>query len=190
MHIFSFVFSILIIAFLIQFQLIWPAESYLLENLDVGSVSLLFIPHGIKAISVVIGGLPALFAIALAHFATDMFLSLPIERALWSAFSGSIVMLLPLLVFNFLMGRQLLSSISLNDDYRLSMVRLVIAVALVSSMLNGLLNAVYHEGDGVSLLAFRYVLGDMLGTLLALAILMIFRKSVLRYVSRKAGIVD
>ncbi|MEY3038474.1 MAG: hypothetical protein RL143_1041, partial [Pseudomonadota bacterium] len=53
-----------------------------------------------------------------------------------------------------------------------------------------LINAVYHEGSGVSLLAFRYVLGDMLGTLLALAILMIFRKSVLRYVSRKAGIVD
>lgn len=190
MHIFSFVFSVLIIAFLIQFQLIWPAESYLLENLDVGSVSLLFIPHGIKAIAVVIGGLPALFAIALAHFATDMFLSLPIERALWSAFSGAIVMALPLFVFNFVMGRKLLSSISLSDDYRLSMVRLVLAVALVSSMLNGIINAVYHENSGVSLLAFRYVLGDMLGTLVALLILMLFRKSVLRFVSRRAGILD
>ena len=183
MALFAIVYILLMSAFLLQFQVIWPLESWVLGAFPATSVSLMFLPHGIKAVVAVLGGGPALLAIAAAHFTTDLLLSLSLDRALYSALSGSLIMLIPLAMFNFMTSRKLLSGITLNNDMNTSVVRVVIMIALVASLLNGLINATVHEDQKISLLAFKYLLGDMVGTILSLTLLLVLRRPIMRYLS-------
>ena len=179
MALFLIVYVFLMFAFLIQFQIVWPLESWLLGAFPQASVSLLFLPHGIKAIVAVLGGVPALLGIAAAHFTTDLLLSLNLDRAVYSAFSGSIIMLLPLVMFNFMTHRKLFSGLPLNDDSNTHLFRVVLVVALVASLLNGVINSAVKDDQTITFLAFKYVFGDMAGTLLAFGLLMLLRRHIM-----------
>ena len=105
-------YVILMVSMLLQFQVIWPAEAVLLSNWSEGPASLLFLPHGIKALLIVLVGPFAVLPIALAHLTTDITIGVDVSRLLFSAVVSSAVMLIPVLMFNYVSQRPLFS------DYR------------------------------------------------------------------------
>jgi hypothetical protein len=63
---------LMLLAMLLQFQVIWKIESSLMEYSPVAVASLMFVPHGIRAIAAVLSGAGAFAPIFLAHRITDL----------------------------------------------------------------------------------------------------------------------
>lgn len=163
-----FGYLILMVSMLLQFKFIWPAEAVLLSQWSEGPASLLFLPHGIKALLIVLVGPIAVLPIALAHLTTDALIGVDAGRILFSAFVSSAVMLIPMLMFNYVSRRPLLSGV-MRSGFSLSHVtRLTFSVGLIAALLNALTNAAWYSESGITLLAFRYLTGDLLGILVAI----------------------
>lgn len=163
-----FGYLILMVSMLLQFQFIWPAEAVLLSHWSEGPASLLFLPHGIKALLIVLVGPIAVVPIALAHLTTDIIIGVESGRVIFSILIGSGVMLVPMLMFNYVSQRPLFSGV-LGAGFSLTqMTRLTFSVGLIAALLNALTNAAWYSDSGVTLLAFRYLTGDLLGILVAL----------------------
>lgn len=163
-----FGYLILMVSMLLQFLFIWPAEAVLLSHWSEGPASLLFLPHGIKALLIVLVGPIAVVPIALAHLTTDIIIGVESGRVIFSILIGSGVMLVPMLMFNYVSQRPLFSGV-LGAGFSLTqMTRLTFSVGLIAALLNALTNAAWYSDSGVTLLAFRYLTGDLLGILVAL----------------------
>lgn len=161
-------YLILMVSMLLQFQVIWPAEAMLLSHWSEGPASLLFLPHGIKALLIVLVGPIAFLPIALAHLTTDIVIGVDSSRLIFSAVVSSAVMLIPMMMFNYVSQRPLLSGV-LGSGFSLAqMTRLTFSVGLIAALLNALTNAAWYSDSGITLLAFRYLTGDLLGILVAL----------------------
>lgn len=161
-------YLILMVSMLLQFQVIWPAEAMLLSHWSEGPASLLFLPHGIKALLIVLVGPIAFFPIALAHLTTDLIISVEATRVIFSTVLSSVVMFIPMLMFNYVSQRPLLSGV-LGARYSLAQIsRLTFSVGLIAALLNALANAAWYSDSGITLLAFRYLTGDLLGILVVL----------------------
>ncbi len=161
-------YAVLMFSMLLQFQIIWPAEAILLSHWSEGPASLLFLPHGIKALLIVLVGPIAVLPIALAHLTTDMLIGVDVDRIFFSAFISSVVMLIPVLMFNYVSQRSLFSGV-MGFGFSLPQVgRLTFSIGLIAAILNALANAAWYSDSGITLLAFRYLTGDLLGILVAL----------------------
>lgn len=161
-------YVILMVSMLLQFQVIWPAEAVLLSHWSEGPASLLFLPHGIKALLIVLVGPIAVLPIALAHLTTDIAIGVDASRLLFSAVVSSAVMLIPMLMFNYVSQRPLFSGV-LGLGFSLPQItRLTFSVGLIAALVNALANAAWYSESGITLLAFRYITGDLLGILVAL----------------------
>ncbi|HSG03137.1 MAG TPA: hypothetical protein VLA39_05325, partial [Marinobacterium sp.] len=68
--------AILLLFMLLQFNVIWPLESQLLEYSPIAVASLLFLPHGVKAICVVLAGARAIIPLFFVHLITDLAIGL------------------------------------------------------------------------------------------------------------------
>ena len=158
----------LMVSMLLQFQFIWPAEAVLLSHWSEGPASLLFLPHGIKALLIVLVGPIAVLPIALSHLTTDIVIGVDGSRLIFSAVVSSAVMLIPMMMFNYVSQRPLFSGV-LGSGFSLTqMTRLTFSVGLIAALLNALANAAWFSESGITLLAFRYLTGDLLGILVAL----------------------
>ena len=176
-------YLLIMVSMLLQFQFIWPAEAVLLSNWSEGPASLLFLPHGVKALLIVLFGPVVSIAIALAHLSTDLLVGVEGERLLFSFSVSTLVLLIPMLMFNYVSQRPLLSGVLGSDKGLVSYAqvsRLVFSVALIAALMNALLNAAWYSESGVSLLAFRYILGDILGALTTLVVWLIGSKWLLK----------
>jgi len=161
-------YLLLMVSMLLQFQLFWPAEAVLLSHWSEGPASLLFLPHGIKALLIVLVGPIAFLPIALAHLTTDIVIGVDGSRIIFSAVVSSAVMLIPMMMFNYVSQRPLFAGV-LGSGFSLTqMTRLSFSVGLIAALLNALANAAWYSGSGITLLAFRYLTGDLLGILVAL----------------------
>jgi len=104
-------YLLLMVSMLLQFQLIWPAEAVLLSHWSEGPASLLFLPHGIKALLIVLVGPIAFLPIALAHLTTDIVIGVDGSRIIFSAVVSSAVMLIPMMMFNYVSQRPLFAGV-------------------------------------------------------------------------------
>ena len=161
-------YLILMVSMLLQYQVIWPAEAVLLSQWSEGPASLLFLPHGIKALLIILLGPIAVLPIALAHLTTDIVIGVDASRLIFSAVVSSAVMLIPMLMFNYVSQRPTFSGV-LGSGFSLSRVtRLTFSVGLIAALLNALANAAWYSESGITLLAFRYLTGDLLGILVSI----------------------
>jgi hypothetical protein len=72
------------------------------------------------------------------------------------------------MMFNYVSQRPLFSGV-LGSGFSLTqMTRLTFSVGLIAALLNALVNAAWFSESGITLLAFRYLTGDLLGILVAL----------------------
>lgn len=141
--------------------------------------SLLFLPHGIRSIMIVLSGAKAFLPLFFAHLITDLSLGLTLAGGLKSGIAIVPVMALPLVLINFLSNKAPFEPLAHGNTANLSLFRLVIVVGAVSSLLNGIIGAYRYQKNPDALVAFKYFTGDMLGVVLVLGILLALKKPLL-----------
>lgn len=175
-----FLLAILLLAMLLQFQIVWDIESKLLDYSPVVVASILFIPHGVKAIMVVLSGAKAIVPIFLAHFVTDLAIGLGALGGVLSGAAAVASMMLPLVLINFVTHKRVFAPLANEGEENFSLFRLVIFTAVVSSLLNSIIGALRYGNSPVDLTAFKFFTGDVGGTLFVLALLILLKKPLIK----------
>lgn len=165
------VLSFLLFTMLLQLQVIWPVESTLQQHSAIAVGSLLYLPHGAKAICAVLSGTKAIIPLFLLHFITDLFIDMTLTHAIMSGVVSVVTLMTPVVLINFLSNKPLFESLASGITKNLSLMRLVLFVATVASILNSLFAVIRYEELQIQLIAFKYFIGDLLGTLVLLALL-------------------
>lgn len=176
--------SVLLLSMLIQFQIIWPIESELLSYSPIEVASLFFLPHGLKAICIVLIGARAIVPIFMMHFITDLAIGWALNIALLTGVVAVFVMTLPLILINFLSHKPALEPLTLGSTKDLSLFRLVVVVAIIASLLNGAIGAIRYQDSPLDLVAFRFFTGDIIGTIAVLGILLWLKRPLMSVANR------
>jgi len=171
-------YLVLMLAFMVQINVIFPLEQMIVSSGVVNLVSLLFIPFGFKVIFAAFGGASAILPIFFAHATMDLYFgrSLP-EVALYGVI-GAFVVFFPLVLMNFSRERPLLARLDLAAG-NINIARIVVVLAVIATILNSVIHATIHQGLQINLLAFRFVAGDLGGTLFVLLGLVLLKRQLI-----------
>jgi len=173
--------------FAFQFEVLQPLEKALLGKGQIHFVDWLFLPHGLKVIFVVLLGASVLWGIFPVQLvAMWFFLGTSFETALVYAVIATSGLWLSLALLNFPAGRPLNKGFSSGEDTSFRLFRAVILIALITSLVTALgMTAWYASVDGEWVFPFKFLIGDMLGTLVIFTILVAVRKPILNTVKFK-----
>ena len=177
-------FVLLSIGLVIQYEVIFPLESYLLPA---SAASIFYIPHGIKTIMVVLSGYRALLPIFTAHLLAYVVWAVPTPSIALDALVSTLVMFVPLVIWNFNRMTPLLAPLPIADDSKVVLFRVVLAVAFVASLFNALFHTLLFTDEPVGLLSLRFMLGDLLGTVCVLVLLMLAKKRLVSLLNKQAS---
>jgi hypothetical protein len=179
--------GLLLAVFAFQFEFLQPIEMALLGKGQIHFVDWLFLPHGLKVIFVVLLGASVLWGVFPVQLAAMwFFLGTSFETALVYAIVATSGLWVSLVLLNFPAGRPLNKGFSSGEDTSFRLFRAVILIALITSLITALgMSAWYASIDGVWVFPVKFLIGDMLGTLVILTILVAVRKPILNTVKFK-----
>ena len=182
-----FLAALLLMLFAFQFEVLQPLEKALLGKGQIHFVDWLFLPHGLKVILVVLLGASVLWGIFPVQLvAMWFFLGTSFETALVYAVIATSGLWVSLALLNLPAGRPLNKGFTSGEDTSFRLFRAVILIALITSLVTALgMTAWYASVDGEWVFPFKFLIGDMLGTLVILAILVAVRKPILNTVKFK-----
>ena len=182
-----FLAALLLILFAFQFDVLQPLEKELMGEGQIHFADWLFLPHGLKVIFVVILGASVLWGIFPVQLvAMWFFLDTSFETALVYAVIATSGLWVSLALLNFSAGRPLNKGFSSGEDTSFRLFRAVVLIALITSLITALgMSTWYASIDGVWVFPFKFLIGDMLGTLVILTILVAVRKPILNTVKFK-----
>jgi hypothetical protein len=170
---------LLLAAFLIQYQVMFPIESLFIDPASSSIVSFVFLPHGVKTILLALTGPAAIIPVFLSQLISDLVLGHTLNYSVISSFESVIALIIPLMLLNYMTNNRTLASLRLDMDYNLSLIRIVLALAVMQGLINSLIRSVIHEQSGLSLLSFRYLSGDIVGTILVLGLVILLRRHII-----------
>jgi len=179
--------GLLLAVFAFQFEVLQPIEKALLGEGQIHFMDWLFLPHGLKVIFVVLLGASVLWGVFPVQLAAMwFFLGTSFETALVDAIVATGGLWVSLILLNFPAGRSLNKGFASGEDTSFRLFRAVILIALITSLITALgMSAWYASIDGVWVFPFKFLIGDMLGTLVNLTILVAVRKPILNTVKFK-----
>lgn len=182
-----FLAGLLLAVFAFQFEVLQPIEEALLGKGQIHFVDWLFLPHGLKVIFVVLLGTSILWGVFPVQLAAMwFFLGTSFETAFVYAIVATSGLWVSLALLNFPAGRPLNKGFSSGEDTSFRLFRAVILIALITSLITALgMSAWYASIDRVWVFPFKFIIGDMLGTLVILTILVAVRKPILNTVKFK-----
>lgn len=183
-------YLILLASLAVQFLLLSPLEVSLFDDSAVKIASFMFLPHGVKVICAAFAGRSAFVPIFFAHVTTDFFLDKSFVDASFSGIVGVLSVAVPLIIFNYLSERPLLERPATDRLKTIYFFRFILAYGLISSLINSLLRSSWHIASGldvVNSIALRFIVGDMLGTLFALLVLLALKNTLLALGKRIVG---
>ena len=155
---YNFQFNILtalayIVLFIFQQHFIFPLQQQFF-NFGVLSGSLLFLPHGVRVLSVLLGGIWILPGLLIGHLVTAIY---HLEILNYTeVFLRAILSLLSIYLPYYLLN---LKNISLRN---------IFILAILSSLLNSIFQSLYLQISMINLnpyLIFSFLIGDLLGSL-------------------------
>src|SRR6056300_217313 len=167
--------------FAFQFEVLQSIEKALLGEGQIHFVDWLFLPHGLKVIFVVLLGASVLWGVFPVQLAAMLFfLGTSFETALVYAIVATAGLWVSLILLNFPAGRSLNKGFASGEDTLFRLFRAVILIALITSLITALgMSTWYASIDGVWVFPFKFLIGDILGTLVILTILVAVRKPIL-----------
>ncbi len=182
-----FLAALLLILFAFQFEVLQPLEKQLLGKGQIHFVDWLFLPHGLKVIFVVLLGTSILWGVFPVQLAAMwFFLGTSFETAFVYAIVATSGLWVSLALLNLPAGRPLNKGFASGEDTSFRLFRAVILIALITSLITALgMSAWYASIDGVWVFPVKFLIGDMLGTLVILTILVAVRKPILNTVKFK-----
>lgn len=170
-------FVLLALSLTVQYEVVFPLEAYLLPA---SGASILYLPHGLKAIAVVLAGYRALLPIFSAHLLAYIIWSVPTPSIVLDAAVSTLVMFIPLVVWNFNRMSSLFSAIPIADESKVALFRLVMAVSFVATLFNALLHTLIFTEESIGWLSFRFIVGDLLGTVVVLSLLLMLKSTLVK----------
>ena len=170
-------FILLTLTLMLQYKIVLPVETAITE---MGGASLMFLPHGMKAVLVVVCGPSALLPIFFSHLITDLYNGMTISEALMAGPINVLTFLVPLALVSYLGNSSSLTKLTLGSTSNLSLFRVVFVVAFIASLINSMFGALRYSDSGIDLMAFRFVVGDMIGTIMLLILLMILKSKIIQ----------
>ena len=179
--------GLLLAVFAFQFEVLQPIEKALLGKGQIHFVDWLFLPHGLKVIFVVLLGASILWGVFPVQLAAMwFFLGTSFETALVYAIVATGGLWVSLILLNFPAGRSLNKGFASGEDTSFRLFRAVILIALITSLITSLGMSAWHASiDEVWVFPFKFIIGDMLGALVILTILVAVRKPILNTVKFK-----
>ena len=166
----TIVLALYVLSFQLVTYLIDPVQRSFLQT---GYASLLFLPHGIRVLTVVLYGVRAgftylLVASSLLLFLTDEGIKTELTVLLQTIFSAGCVPI-AMLLLRFAFGQD---SMSL-DNVTPKTWRAILLLIVISSLVNGVMQtAAIQLGDtgvGDVILSLKYIVGDILGSVAVFA---------------------
>lgn len=170
----------------IQNNLVYPLEVSLLQDHLVNLVSLVYLPHGVKVICAILAGPRAIMPIFVANMFGFLSFGLTPAEAAANSFISTFCVFLPLVLFNYLKEYPLLSAPPISQSTSINLFRTVMVLAFMATLINAISRSTLYAENGFDLLAFRYVFGDMVGTIVILVLLLVLKKVLItagRYIS-------
>ena len=178
---------LLLALFAFQFEVLQPVEKQLFGDGQIHFVDWLFLPHGLKVILVVILGSSVLWGVFPVQLAAMwLFLGTSFETALVYTSVATSGLWVGLALLNIPADRPLGKGFAGGDDTTFRLFRAVILIAFITSLITGLgMSTWYASIDGEWVFPFKFLIGDMLGALVVLAILVAVRKPIFNAVKFK-----
>ena len=174
-------FVVLFLRFQVQTFLSYPVESLLRPDDYVNFASLVFIPHGIKIILVMLIGPIVWPVIYLAHFFSGLIYSGDFTASLFTSGFGTFAVVVPAVLLNASLKRSIWAAPVFYRDINISIIWTYISLSVMGSFFNSLLNAMYF-GIHDLLLPYLYFSGDVFGSLVVFGILLsVVRPILLKY---------
>ena len=164
-------FLVLFLGFQFQTFLIYPIESLLRPDDNVNFASLVFIPHGIKIILVMLIGPVIWPVIYLAHFLSGLIYSGDFIASIFTSGFGTFAVVVPAVLLNASLKRSIWAAPVFYRDINISIIWTYISLSVMGSFFNSLLNAMYF-GIHDPLLPYLYFSGDVFGSLVVFVILL------------------
>ena len=164
-------FLVLFCGFQIQTFLIYPIESQLRPDDYVNFASLVFIPHGIKVILIMLIGPIVWPVIYLAHLFSGLIYSGNFITSLFTSGFGTLAVVVPAVLLNASLKRSIWAAPVFYRDINISIIWTYISLSVTASFFNSLLNAMYF-GIRDLLLPYLYFSGDVFGSLVVFVILL------------------
>lgn len=172
-NILSYIIAFLVLFFGFQFQtfLIYPIESQLRPDGYVNFASLVFIPHGIKIILVMLIGPIVWPVIYLAHLFSGLIYSGDFTTSLFTSGFGTFAIVVPAVLLNASLKRSIWAAPVFYRDINISIIWTYISLSVMGSFFNSLLNAMYFGIDDL-LLPYLYFSGDVFGSIVVFALVL------------------
>ncbi len=164
-------FLVLFFGFQIQTFLIYPIESQLRPDDYVNFASLVFIPHGMKIILVMLIGPIVWPVIYLAQILSGLIYSGDWFNSLVSSGFGTLAVVIPAVLLNASLKRSIWAAPVFYRDINISIIWTYISLSVMASFFNSLLHAM-HFGIDDLLLPYLYFSGDVFGSLVVFVILL------------------
>ena len=180
------VFTALILAFVVQIHVIFPFERTFVPDKIVEVVSLLFLPFGLKIIFAALTGSQALVPIFLSHAIGRVYFGEGMGEAFFTALVAVAVLYLPIIILNFVRERPALAKIDLAEN-NINIFRYILALAFSASVLNAFFHSMIYQSLNIDLLAFRFVVGDLGGTIVVLLFLLLAKEPIVRFMYKLQG---
>jgi len=177
---------ILVAAFAFQFKVINPVENELFPSIDLRHASLLFIPHGLKILIAYLLGVVALPAIFFAQLIAGFYIlgAAPVDALVGASF-GTIAVGGSVAMINFLFKNKWYEGVALHDNGGIGTFRAFIIAVIISTFINSLLHSAYYHVESTIMLPFRYLFGDIMGSILIFTLVMLLRRQILSFIARR-----
>ena len=134
---------------------------------------------------VVLSGYRALLPIFTAHLLAYVIWAVPTPSIALDALVSTLVVFIPLVIWNFNRLAPLFAPLPIADESKVVLFRIVLAVAFVSSLFNALLHTLLFDDEPIGLLSFRFMTGDMLGTLFVLTLLLLVKRRLVNLMKKR-----
>ena len=170
-----YAFGLMFLGYVFQKLAVFPLETVLRFNASVELYSLVYLPHGLKSLVVMLTGSIGLVAVLFAQLAGGVLIyGSDVVRGAEASVLVSICFLLTLVLLNQRRGAPLLAPLFRYNDSRVNFYSAV-GLGLGASLLNGTFSALYSASRDTGL-AVMFVVGDTVGTVVAFARLLIWLK--------------
>ena len=163
------IFFSYILLFIFQQHLIYPLQSHFI-NLGVLTGTLIFLPHGIRVLAVMIGGWHIFPGLFVAHLITAVYHLESVNE--WETIIRALLTMIAIYIPYLILGSQ---KISLQS---------IIIFSLISSILNSGLQTFYLQYSLLNLnpyVILTYLIGDILGAFILFYIFRYFKYLIQTY---------
>jgi len=171
------------VSYLLQSYCLLPIEAHLRNDLSVELYSFCYLPHGFKAIAVVLTGGQALIPMLFANIVVDLSSGMEFARAIKAAVLGTGCFAVALITLNLLRTQPIFSSPFNSSSPSLQNLSALLAIALISSFVNGLTSSAFW-GNGIDEIAIMFFIGDIIGTCVVFGFFHMMNKKMLTFLQQ------